>query len=67
MNNKRCITVGILAFLAVCIAFSDKQRLRYMYEAHIAPILRPAQTSSDHSDVGRTDESPPSDTATGTE
>ena len=67
MTNRRWVILGILAFLAVCITFSDKQRLRYMYEAHIAPIFRQAQTSSDHNDGDQTDEYPQSDTAIGTD
>lgn len=37
--KKRWIILGILAFLALCVVFGDKQHLCYMYERHVATML----------------------------
>lgn len=50
MIKKRWIIVGILAFIAIGIIFSDKQHLYYLYELHIAPILQSDQTNLIHID-----------------
>ena len=52
--KKQCIIITILIFIAICAIFSDKQRLRHIYELYITPIF--TQTYLDHTCVDQTDE-----------
>ncbi|KKN91120.1 hypothetical protein LCGC14_0219850 [marine sediment metagenome] len=46
--KKLWISLGILAFIFVCIGFGDKKRLHYFYEIYITPIIESVQMNPDH-------------------
>lgn len=52
--KKRWIIIAAIIFIAICIVFSNKQRLHYMYELHITPAF--TQTCLNHICADQTDE-----------